>query len=94
MHVGRIATELPSLFQASGVGYNGFGYVTIEGDILSPNTNLSVTNVIEVSCDYLFISLFMSEIILKILPTDWLWESVELSYFLTTVTVTGICGKS
>ena len=59
MSTGRIATESPSLFQVSGVGYNGFGYVTIEGDILSPNSNLSITNIIEVS-NYCIFSFYIS----------------------------------
>lgn len=34
--------------EVSGVGYNGCGHVTIAGQTLTPNSNLSVTKVIEV----------------------------------------------
>lgn len=36
------------ILQVSGVGYNGCGHVTIAGQTLTPNSNLSVTKVIEV----------------------------------------------
>lgn len=37
-----------SNLQVSGVGYNGCGHVAIAGQTLTPNSNLSVTKVIEV----------------------------------------------
>ena len=36
------------ILQVSGVGYNGCGHVTVAGQTLTPNSNLSVTKVIEV----------------------------------------------
>lgn len=37
-----------SILQVSGVGYNGCGHVIIAGQTLTPNSNLSITKIVEV----------------------------------------------
>ena len=46
--MGELLSHVLYILQVSGVGYNGCGHVTIAGQTLTPNSNLSVTKVIEV----------------------------------------------
>lgn len=48
MTVTQIFTADGHYAEVSGVGYNGCGHVSISGHNLTPNTNLSVTKVVEV----------------------------------------------
>ncbi|PFX20921.1 Calcium-transporting ATPase type 2C member 1 [Stylophora pistillata] len=48
MTVTQIFTADGHYAEVSGVGYNGCGHVSISGHNLTPNTNLSVTRVVEV----------------------------------------------
>ena len=52
-----MATAVTFLFQVSGVGYNGVGHVTMAGQILTPNSNLSITKVLEVKAEILLLLL-------------------------------------
>ena len=46
--VTAAVTESSFVFQVSGVGYNECGHVTMAGQMLTPNSNLSITKVLEV----------------------------------------------
>lgn len=46
-----------SILQVSGVGYNGCGHVTIAGQTLTPNSNLSITKAMEVRSAQFLVSI-------------------------------------